>query len=93
MKRENEFTVGVVVIVALAIIVAGALWLSGTHIGKTEAVYTARFRTVGGLGVGAPVALRGVRVGRVEAIRLAPGNWVTPAPDRPKVTWPFTGMA
>jgi phospholipid/cholesterol/gamma-HCH transport system substrate-binding protein len=26
--------------------------------------------------VGNPVALRGVRVGRVEAIRLAPGNWV-----------------
>ena len=31
MKRENEFTVGVVVIVAFAVIVAGALWLSGTH--------------------------------------------------------------
>ena len=76
MKRGNEFTVGLVVIVALAVIVAGALWLSGAHIGKTEAVYTARFRTVGGLGIGAPVVLRGVRVGRVEAIRLTPGNWV-----------------
>jgi phospholipid/cholesterol/gamma-HCH transport system substrate-binding protein len=76
MKRENEFTVGLVVIVAFAVIVAGALWLSGAHIGKTEAVYTARFRTVGGLGIGAPVVLRGVRVGRVEAIRLTPGNWV-----------------
>jgi phospholipid/cholesterol/gamma-HCH transport system substrate-binding protein len=76
MKRENEFTVGVVVILAFSIIVAGALWLSGTHIGKTEAVYTARFRTLGGLGAGAPVVLRGVRVGRVEAIRLAAGNWV-----------------
>ena len=76
MKRENEFTVGVVVIVAFAVIVAGALWLSGTHIGKTEAVYTARFRTVGGLSAGAPVVLRGVRVGRVEGIRLSTGNWV-----------------
>jgi phospholipid/cholesterol/gamma-HCH transport system substrate-binding protein len=76
MKRENEFTVGVVVIVAFAVIVSGALWLSGAHIGKTEAVYTARFRTVGGLSAGAPVVLRGVRVGRVEAIRLTPGNWV-----------------
>jgi phospholipid/cholesterol/gamma-HCH transport system substrate-binding protein len=76
MKRENEFTVGVVVIVAFAVIVAGALWLSGAHLGKTEAVYTARFRTVSGLGVGAPVVLRGVRVGRVEAIRLTAGNWV-----------------
>ncbi len=76
MKRENEFTVGVVVIAAFAVVVAGALWLSGAHLGRTEAVYTARFRTVGGLGVGTPVVLRGVRVGRVEGIRLASGNWV-----------------
>ena len=94
MKRENEFAVGLVVIAALAVVVVGALWLSGAHLGKTEALYTARFRTVGGLGVGNPVVLRGVRVGRVEAIRLATGNWVeadlkiyagvTP-PDRPAV--------
>jgi phospholipid/cholesterol/gamma-HCH transport system substrate-binding protein len=94
MKRENEFAVGVVVIAALAVVVAGALWLSGAHLGKSEALYTARFRTVGGLGVGNPVVLRGVRVGRVEAIRLAPNNWVeadlkiyagvTP-PERPAV--------
>ena len=76
MKRENEFAVGLVVIAALAVVVGGALWLSGAHLGKTEAVFTARFRTVGGLGVGNPVVLRGVRVGRVEGIRLAPGNWV-----------------
>src|SRR2546425_3062317 len=63
-------------IAAFAVVVAGALWLSGAHLGKTEAVYAARFKTVGGLGVGDPVVLRGVRVGRVEAIRLAPGNWV-----------------
>lgn len=76
MKRENEFAVGLVVIGAFAVVVSGALWLSGAHLGKTEAVFTARFRTVGGLGAGDPVVLRGVRVGRVEAIRLAPGNWV-----------------
>lgn len=76
MKRENEFAVGVAVIAALTLVVGGALWLSGAHLGKTEAVYTARFRTVGGLGVGNPVVLRGVRIGRVESIRLASGNWV-----------------
>src|SRR6266566_4316889 len=76
VKRENEFAVGVVVIAAFAVVVTGALWLSGAHLGRTEAVYTARFRTVGGLGVGDPVVLRGVRVGRVEGIRLASGNWV-----------------
>ncbi|HTY05852.1 MAG TPA: MlaD family protein [Gemmatimonadales bacterium] len=76
MKRENEFAVGLAVIAALTLVVGGALWLSGAHLGRTEAVYTARFRTVGGLGVGNPVVLRGVRIGRVEAIRLASGNWV-----------------
>jgi phospholipid/cholesterol/gamma-HCH transport system substrate-binding protein len=76
VKRENEFAVGLVVIAALALVMGGALWLSGAHLGKTDAAVTARFRTVGGLGVGNPVVLRGVRVGRVEAIRLAPGNWV-----------------
>jgi len=52
VKRENEFVVGLVVIAAFAVVVGGALWLSGAHIGRTEAVYTARFRTVGGLNVG-----------------------------------------
>src|SRR5258708_11147775 len=76
MRREKEVGVGMVVIVAFARVGGGARWLSGTHLGGAEAVYTARFRTLGGLGVGNPGALRGVRVGRVEAIRLAPGNWV-----------------
>ena len=31
---------------------------------------------MGGLGVGAPVTLRGVKVGRVQQIRLADNNWV-----------------
>jgi phospholipid/cholesterol/gamma-HCH transport system substrate-binding protein len=94
VKRENEFAVGLVVIAALAVVMGGALWLSGAHFGKTEKTVTARFRTVGGLGVGNPVVLRGVRVGRVEAIRLAPGNWVeadlkiysgVSLPDKPAV--------
>jgi phospholipid/cholesterol/gamma-HCH transport system substrate-binding protein len=76
VKRENEFAVGLAVIVAFAVVVSGALWLSNVHLGSTEAARTARFRTVGGLSVGNPVVLRGVRVGRVEQIRLAPGGWV-----------------
>ena len=76
MKRTNEFAVGLAVLLALALVVAGALWLSETDINKKNVVAQARFRTVGGLGVGAPVTLRGVKVGRVEAIRLAPGEWV-----------------
>ena len=76
MKRTNEFAVGLAVLAALALVIFGALWLSETDVNQKEATYTARFRTVGGLGVGAPVTLRGVRVGRVEAIRLVENEWV-----------------
>ncbi len=76
MRHKNEFLVGLAVLLALAGVIAAALWLSDASIGKLEQVYTARFRTVGGLGVGAPVTLRGVKVGRVQQIRLASDNWV-----------------
>ena len=61
MKRSNEFAVGLAVLAALALVVAGALWLSETDINKKQTSAIARFRTVGGLGVGAPVTLRGCR--------------------------------
>ena len=76
MKRSNEFAVGLAVLAALALVIGGALWLSETDVNQKKASYTARFRTVGGLGVGGPVTLRGVKVGRVEAIRLIENEWV-----------------
>ena len=76
MIRGNEFLVGLAVVLALVGLTGAALWLSDTKLGKQEQLYTARFRTVGGLGVGAPVTLRGVKVGRVQQIRLADNNWV-----------------
>lgn len=76
MKRRNEFLVGLTVIIAFLVVIAGAIWLSETDIGNRDVVHTARFREIGGLGVGAPVTLRGVRVGRVDAIRLAENDWV-----------------
>ncbi len=71
MKRRNEFLVGLVLLLSLAVVVAGALWLSEANVGRRESDHVARFRTVGGLTPGAPVTYRGVRVGRVQAIRLA----------------------
>ncbi|MGH7497983.1 MAG: MlaD family protein [Gemmatimonadales bacterium] len=76
MKRGNEFAVGLAIVAALALVTVGALWLSETDVNKKKDLYTARFRTVGGLGVGAPVTLRGVKVGQVQAIRLVENEWV-----------------
>lgn len=76
MKRRDEVVVGGTVLLALVGIVAGALWLSESPLGAGGETHLARFRTVGGLGVGDPVVLRGVRVGRVRQLRLGEGNWV-----------------
>lgn len=76
MKRANEFVVGVVVLVSVALVVAAALWLSETRISRKEQLHTVRFVSVGGLKVTTPVTFRGVRVGRIEAIRLTSDNWV-----------------
>src|SRR5438874_13087491 len=76
MKRRDDIIVGATIVLALLVIVVGSLWLGQAHLGRAEAVHTARFRTVGGLGVGDPVVLRGVRVGRVRGIRLGEKNWV-----------------
>jgi phospholipid/cholesterol/gamma-HCH transport system substrate-binding protein len=76
VKKTNEFAVGAAVLVALAVVIAGALWLGEIHIGSQPHHYSARFRTVDGLQVGNPVTLRGVKVGKVSAIRLAGNDWV-----------------
>lgn len=76
MRRRREFVVGVTVVAAVIAVVAGALWLSQTSLARDQIVRSARFREVGGLKPGAPVTLRGVKVGRVTAIRLAADEWV-----------------
>jgi phospholipid/cholesterol/gamma-HCH transport system substrate-binding protein len=76
MSNRSAFSVGMTVLLAVVAVVAAGLWLGEVNTGAHRDLVTARFRTVGGVGVGDPVVLRGVRVGRVEAIRLAPDDWV-----------------
>lgn len=76
MKRKNEAIVGLAVLLAFVVVVAGAIFLSQASFGDRDQVHTARFRTIGGLSAGAAVTRSGVRVGRVEAVRLAPNDWV-----------------
>jgi len=76
MKRSNEFAVGLTALGAVVLVVGGAIALGQVPLGRNDEVRTARFRSVGGLGPGANVTLRGVKVGRVAAIRVAEDDWV-----------------
>ena len=76
MKRGNEFAVGLAIVRGARAGGRRRALAQRNRRQQEEGPYTARFRTVGGLGVGAPVTLRGVKVGRVEAIRLVENEWV-----------------
>lgn len=74
MKLKNEVTVGVVVLLSIAVLVVGAFWLSGKPWGKEQHEVMAIFHEVGELREGNPVKFRGVQIGRVRDIELAPGG-------------------
>lgn len=76
MKRRNEFLVGLVVLAAVAAVIVGAIFLSDSRVGRRDVIAVARFRSVGRLQPGSPVILRGVKIGTVDALRLADNAWV-----------------
>ena len=76
MTRRNELLVGLAVLGAAAAVILGAIFLSDADVGRREVVHTARFRSVGRLQPGSPVMLRGVKIGTVQALRLADNAWV-----------------
>lgn len=71
MTRRNEIVTGIFVLLAVGLIVVGALWLSGSGFGGRDHELTASFQTVGELKPGNQVTLRGVSVGKVERIGLS----------------------
>ncbi|MDG1945384.1 MAG: MlaD family protein [Halioglobus sp.] len=70
--RENPNTVaiGAFVVGALLIAIATLIFLMGSGFGKKETVVMVFSGSVKGLNVGAPLALRGVQVGKVTKIEL-----------------------
>jgi phospholipid/cholesterol/gamma-HCH transport system substrate-binding protein len=76
VKQRNAFMVGATALIAIVLTVAAALWLGHVHLGRRPDRVEVRFRTVGGLNAGAPVTLRGVKIGQVFSVELADGNWV-----------------
>ena len=74
MRLKNEVTVGMVVLASFVLLAFGALWLSGKPWGEEQRELVAVFTQVGELREGNPVKLRGVQVGRILEIELAPGG-------------------
>src|SRR4051812_31509353 len=72
MRLKNEALVGMVVLAGIVVALVGSLWLSGATIGKQQRELTAVFSEVGVLAEGSPVKYRGVKVGKVTKIALAP---------------------
>jgi phospholipid/cholesterol/gamma-HCH transport system substrate-binding protein len=77
MKRNNDVVVGTVVL-AVAILTVGAIaWVKQVDVGGGQHEVVANFRDVGNARVGNAVVIRGVVGGRIQAIELAPGGWVS----------------
>ena len=74
-KRANPTLIGAFVVGALALAVIGIITLGGMQLFKKELPFVMFFDgSIGGLDVGAPVEIRGVRIGSVTRIRLFAAN-------------------
>ena len=75
-KRATDVMVGAFVVLGAVAIVGATMWAREAKLGRGKAVLVARFREVGGAGVGTNAYFRGVRAGRVAAIELGEDGWV-----------------
>lgn len=75
-EKVNFIVVGVFVLVLTTALIGGVLWLSSSESYRTNYdLYQVYMQdSVAGLNLNAPVRYRGVEVGRVRNITLAPGN-------------------
>lgn len=76
VTRAQKVRLGVFVAVGLAVLVGGTALLAGMKLGEQRDLYPVRFSdadvSLSGLEVGSPVKYSGIRVGRVESIRVDP---------------------
>lgn len=73
MKRVNDFVVGLTMLGGIVLVVGAVLWTKEASIGRDEQQVSARFHDVGGVRVGTPVVVRGVRAGKIDRMQLEDG--------------------
>ena len=73
-NKSVELRVGVVVLLACAILILGLIWVKGIRFDQTRYKYAVIFPNVGSLEVGDPVSVSGVPKGKVERIKLYQGD-------------------
>lgn len=71
MKLSNEFKVGVLTIVTIALLVLGYNFLKGTSLLRKGELYTVEYQYIPGLKKGDPIQIKGYQIGRVYDIVLA----------------------
>ncbi|HLQ66830.1 MAG TPA: MlaD family protein [Candidatus Limnocylindrales bacterium] len=69
-SRRSAVQVGIMGLLALALLLGGVVWVKEYRVGQKRAPYTAHFQEVGNLAMGDPVSVRGVRKGAVTAVKL-----------------------
>jgi phospholipid/cholesterol/gamma-HCH transport system substrate-binding protein len=73
-SKTIELRVGLVVILAIAILVVGIIWVKGIKFNRAQYRYSVIFPEVGTLKVGDPVSVSGVEKGKVRKIELYRGD-------------------
>jgi phospholipid/cholesterol/gamma-HCH transport system substrate-binding protein len=70
---KTKFSVGLFLIIGIAVIIFGVIWLGLSNFLERGRLFVAYFNeSVQGLDVDSPVKYRGVRIGRVRSIGVAP---------------------
>ena len=75
-RRTSDFVVGATVLVVTIVVIGAVLWLKQADLGGKTRPLVVRTRDVGGVALGNPVVIRGVRSGQIESIALGERGWV-----------------
>jgi phospholipid/cholesterol/gamma-HCH transport system substrate-binding protein len=77
MRKRDDTIVGAVVVAVMLATIAAVTWVKQADVTAQQQDVVAIFRDVGNARVGNAVVIRGVVGGRIRAIELASGGWVS----------------